>query len=38
MSVYAEFGTENNLNIQNSIVMFTFSILDWKYNFWAFLV
>ena len=25
-------------NMQNSVVMFTFSVLDWKYPFWASLV
>ena len=30
-------GTKTNLNMQNSMVMF-FSVIDWKYPFWANLV
>ena len=26
-------GTKTNLNIKNSMVMFTFSVSDWKYVF-----
>ena len=33
-----KFGTYTNSNMQNSIVMFTFSVFDWKYPFWANLV
>ena len=33
-----KFGTEISLNIQNSMVVFTFSVLDWKYPSWANLV
>ena len=28
-----KFGTESNLNISNSMVMFIVSVLDWKYPF-----
>ena len=30
-----KFGTYVNLNMQNSIVVFTFSVLDEKKPFWA---
>ena len=30
----AKLVTETNLNMQNSMVMFTFSVFDWKYPFW----
>ena len=33
-----KFGTYANSNMQNSTVMFTFSVFDWKYPFWANLV
>ena len=33
-----KFGTLTNLNMQNSVVVFTFSILDQKHTFWANLV
>ena len=33
-----KFGTKTNLNIWNSMMMFTFSVLDQKYLFWANLV
>ena len=33
-----KFGTYTNSNMQNSMVMFTFSVLDWKQPFWANLV
>ena len=33
-----KFGTQNNSNMQNSIALFIFSILDRKYLFWANLV
>ena len=29
-----KFGTQSNLNMQNSMVMFTSSVLHWKYPFW----
>ena len=29
------FGTMTNSNLQNSILMFTFSVFDRKYSFWA---
>ena len=28
-----KFGTKTNLNMQNSMVMLTFSVFDWKYLF-----
>ena len=28
-------GTWTKSNIQNSMVMLTFSVFDWKYPFWA---
>ena len=28
-----KFGTKTNLNMQNSVVLFTFSVFDWKYLF-----
>ena len=28
------FGTETNLNTQNSMKMFTFSVFYWKYSIW----
>ena len=30
-----KFGTYTNPNMQNSMVMFIFSVFDWKYPFWA---
>ena len=33
-----KFGTQNNSNRQNSMVLFTFSVLDAKQPFWATLV
>ena len=30
-----KFGTKTNLNMQNSIVVFAFSLLDYKYLFRA---
>ena len=30
-----KFGTSTNSNMQNSIVLFTFSVFDQKYNFWV---
>ena len=33
-----KFGTYTNLNLQNSIVKFTFSVFNGKYPFWASLV
>ena len=33
-----KFGTQINSNMQNSLVMFTFSVFDWKYLFCANLV
>ena len=33
-----KFGTYTNLNMQNSMVMFTFSVFDREYLFWANLV
>ena len=33
-----KFGTITNLNIQNSIMMFTFSFFNQKYPFWADLI
>ena len=33
-----KFGTKTNLNMQNLVVLFTFSVFDWKYPFWANLV
>ena len=33
-----KFGTYTNWNIQSSTVMFTFSVFDQKYPFWANLV
>ena len=34
VSAQVEFGTWTNSNTQNSMVVFTFSVLDWKYFFW----
>ena len=28
-----KFGTKTNLNMQNSMMMFTFPVFDWKYLF-----
>ena len=28
-----KFGTKTNLNMRNSMMMFTFSVFDWKYLF-----
>ena len=33
-----KFGTKTNSNMQNSMVMFTFLVCDWKYPFEANLV
>ena len=33
-----KFGTYNNSNIQNSVMLFTFFVFDWKYLCWANLV
>ena len=33
-----KFVTSTNSNMQNSVVMFTFSVLSWKYPFWVKLV
>ena len=33
-----KFGSQNNSNRQNSMVLFTFSVLDAKQPFWATLV
>ena len=33
-----KFATETNSNMQNSMVVFTFSVLDGKHHFWANLV
>ena len=33
-----KFGSLTNWNMQNSVVMFTFSVFDWKCPFWANLV
>ena len=33
-----KFGTQTNSNIQNSLMLFTFSVLDWKHPFWPNLV
>ena len=33
-----KFSTKSNLNMQASVVMFTFSVFDWRYPFWANLV
>ena len=33
-----KFGTSTNSNVQNSIMMFTFSVLGWEYLFRAYLV
>ena len=30
-----KFGTKTNLNKQNSMVVFTFSVLDWKHPLWT---
>ena len=30
-----KFGTQNNWNMQNSLAMYTLSVLDQKYPFWA---
>ena len=30
-----KFGAITNLNMKNSIVMFTFSVFHWKYPYWA---
>ena len=30
-----KFRTMANLDMQNSMVMLTFPVLDWKYRFWA---
>ena len=29
---------ETNWNMQSSMVVFTFSVLDWKHHFWEYLV
>ena len=33
-----KFGTYTNSNMQNSMVMLTFPVFEWKYPFWANLV
>ena len=33
-----KFGTYTNSNMQNSMLMFTFSVFDWNYPLWAKLV
>ena len=33
-----KFGVQTNSNMMNLMVMFNFSLLDWKYIFWANLV
>ena len=33
-----KFGTQTNLNMQNSLVRFTFFVFIWKYTFWLTLV
>ena len=33
-----KFGTKANLNKQNSMMMFIFSVFDHKYLFWEYLV
>ena len=33
VSVKLKFGTKTNSNMQNSVVLFTFSYSDWKYSF-----
>ena len=33
-----KFGTKTNSNMQSSVVVFTFCVLDWKHPFWANLV
>ena len=30
-----KFGTWINSNMQNSMVVFTFSVLEWEHRFWA---
>ena len=35
---FLKFGTKTNFNLNNSIAMLTFYVLDWKYLFWANLV
>ena len=30
-----KFGTWTNSNMENSMVVFTFSVLDWKHPFWV---
>ena len=30
-----KFGTYTNLNMQNSMMLFTFFFFEWKYSFWA---
>ena len=30
-----KFANKSNSNMQNSMVMFTFSVFDWKYPFWV---
>ena len=33
-----KFGTYTNSNKQNSMLVFTFSVFDWKHQFWANLI
>ena len=33
-----KFGTQTNSNMQNSMVVLTFSVFDWRYAFWGNLV
>ena len=33
-----KFGAQSNQNMQKSVVIFTFSVFDWKYPFWVNLI
>ena len=33
-----KFGTKTTSIMHNSMMMFTFSVFDWKYSFWAYLL
>ena len=33
-----KFGSQTNSNMQNSMMLFTFFVFEWKYSFWANLV
>ena len=35
LPVYAEIGTWTISNMQHSMMILPFSVLDWKYFFWA---